>query len=80
MQSRYRIELLSEQPVIFQLFPRDPGEAGFIESLRIRFAADLQYVEMVEMNERGGDKTLLRFEDVQRNLDLPPEAFSAPEF
>jgi len=80
LQSRYRIELLSEQPVTFKLFPRDPGEAGFIASLQIRFAADLGYVETVTMSEQGGDETLLRFEEVRLNQKLPPDAFSAPEF
>lgn len=80
LRSRYRIELRSEQPVVFQLFPRDPGEANFIESLQVHFAADLRYVETVEMDEKGGDKTLLRFQDVQLNQELPAGAFTAPEF
>jgi len=80
LQSRYRIELRSEQPVVFQLFPLDKGEAGLIESLQIRFSSDLVYVETVEMNEQSGDKTLLRFQEVQLNQDLPPAAFVAPEF
>ena len=80
LRSRYRIELRSDQPVAFQLFPLDPGEAGLIESLLVRFSVDLAYVETVEMNEQGGDKTLLRFEKVQLNQDLPADAFSAPEF
>lgn len=80
LQSRYRIELLGEQPVRLQLFPLDLGEAGFIEQLQILFAADSSHVELVEMYEAGGDKTLLRFEKVQVNRVLPAEAFQVPEF
>lgn len=80
LQSRYRIELLATQPVRLQLFPRDQGEAGFIEQLQILFAADNSHVELVEMFEVGGDKTLLRFEQVQINQRLPADAFQVPEF
>ena len=80
LRSRYRIELLAAQPIRLQLFPLDQGEAGFIEQLQILFAADSGHVELVEMHEAGGDKTLLRFEQVQINQPLPAEAFQVPEF
>jgi outer membrane lipoprotein-sorting protein len=79
LKSRYRIELLSNQPVRLQLFPLDEGEASFVEQLQILFAADSSHVERVEMYEVGGDKTLLRFGNVQLNQPLPVEAFQAPE-
>ncbi len=78
--SRYQIELINEQPVQLKLIPLDQGEAGFIEHLQIRFAADQSYVETVEMNEKGGDKTLLHFKDVQLNRELTADAFKAPRF
>jgi outer membrane lipoprotein-sorting protein len=79
LKSRYRIVLLSEQPVRLQLFPLDRGEAGFIEQLQILFAADCRYVELVEMYEVGGDKTMLRFAKVEVNQPLPADAFLAPK-
>lgn len=79
LQSRYRIELLAEQPVRLQLFPLDQGEAGFVEQLQILFAEDSSHVQQVEMHEAGGDKTLLRFAEVLINQPLPAEAFQAPE-
>jgi outer membrane lipoprotein-sorting protein len=80
LRSRYRIELLTEQPIRLQLFPLDQGEAGFIEQLQILFSADSSHVELVEMHEAGGDKTLLHFEQVQINQALPAAAFQTPEF
>lgn len=80
LKSRYRIELLSEQPARLQLVPLDPGEAGFIEQLQILFAADNSHVARVEMHEAGGDKTVLRFENVRMNQPLPADAFQPPEF
>jgi outer membrane lipoprotein-sorting protein len=79
LKSRYRIELLSAQPVRLQLFPRDQGEAGFIDRLQIIFSVNNSHVEQVEMHEVGGDRTLLRFENAQINQPLPVEAFQAPE-
>jgi outer membrane lipoprotein-sorting protein len=80
LRSRYRIELLAEQPVRLQLFPLNSGEAGFIEQLQILFSADSRYVVRVEMHEAGGDQTLLHFEQVQINQPLPAAAFLVPEF
>ena len=80
LRSRYRIELLAEQPIRLQLFPLDPAETGFIEQLQILFAADSSHVELVEMHEAGGDQTSLRFEQVQINQPLPVDAFQIPEF
>lgn len=79
LKSRYRIELLSAQPVRLQLFPLDQGEAGFIAQLQILFAVNNSHVEQVEMYEVGGDKTLLRFENAQINQSLPADVFQAPE-
>ena len=80
LKSRYRIQLVTEQPVRLQLFPLDQGEAGFIEQIQILFAIDSSHVELVEMHEVGGDKTLLRFENAQVNRSLPVDAFQVPEF
>ncbi len=80
LQKRYRIELLDTQPIRLKLLPRDQGEAGFIEQLQILFAADRSHVVEVEMFEKGGDKTRLRFTNVRINQPLTEETFKAPEF
>lgn len=80
LQSRYRIELVCEQPVRLQLFPLNEGEAGFIERLKILFTVDSTHVEQVEMHETGGDMTLLHFANARLNQPLPVDAFLAPEF
>ena len=80
LKSRYRIQLLTGQPVRLQLFPLDKGEVGFIELIQILFATDSSHIVLVEMHEAGGDKTLLRFENVQVNRSLPIDAFQVPEF
>lgn len=80
LQERYQVEVLAQKPILLQLFPRDQGEAGFIEQLQILFAADSSYVAQVEMFEAGGDKTLLRFEKVRINQPFAEDTFKAVEF
>ncbi len=79
LESRYRMELESEQPVRLKLYPLDDGEAGFIDYLNIVFADDRRYVAEVLLMEQGGDSTLLQFHDVVVNGVLPPDAFEVPE-
>ena len=79
LESRYRMELQSAEPVILHLYPLDPGEATFIKYLQIQFAADRRHVAEVLMVEHGEDSTLIRFVDVKINADLPVDAFQVPE-
>lgn len=80
LETRYQMELVTEQPVVMKLTPLDEGEAGFIDHLQISFADDRRYVAQVLMVEQGGDSTLLRFNDVEINSELPQDAFTSPEF
>jgi len=80
LQKRYRMALQSAEPVSLRLYPLDQGEAGFIDYLQILFADDRRHVAEVLMVEQEGDSTLLRFNDVQINTQLPATAFATPEF
>ncbi|NOQ52492.1 MAG: outer membrane lipoprotein carrier protein LolA [Desulfuromonadaceae bacterium] len=80
LQSRYRMELQSAEPVTLRLYPLDRGEAEFIDYLEILFAADRRHVAEVLMVEQEGDSTLLRFTDVEINTELPLDAFQVPGF
>ncbi len=79
LQQRYRMELATRVPVVLTLYPRDAGEAGFIDHLQVQFADDYSHVSEVVMVEQGGDRTLIRFTDVQINQPLPDEAFQVPK-
>ena len=80
LQSRYRMELQSVEPVTLHLYPLDQGETAFIDYLQIRFAADRSHVAEVLMVEQGGDYTLIRFVDVQINTELSADAFQVPGY
>lgn len=79
LTSRYRMELEALEPVTLKLLPRDEGEAGFIDHLKIVFAEDRSHVGAVHMVEQGGDMTLLLFDNVRINEALAADAFKAPE-
>ena len=57
LQTHYRMELKSEEPLCLQLTPRDQGEAGFIDHLEVTFSGDRSYVEQVLLAEQSGDST-----------------------
>ncbi|MFW6387274.1 MAG: outer membrane lipoprotein carrier protein LolA, partial [Thermodesulfobacteriota bacterium] len=80
LKTRYSMELIEAEPVTLRLVPRDEGEAEMIESLTIVFAPRRSHVAEVVMREQGGDRTRMRFTDVEVNATLPPRPFQAPEF
>jgi len=80
LEQRYHMELITLHPARLRLTPLDPGEAGFIDYLQILFADNRRHVDEVLLMEKGGDSTLLRFTDVQLNIELPEAIFSPPEF
>jgi len=80
LQQRYRMELVGDEAVALRLYPLDPGEAGFIDYLQVKFSADYSHVIEVLMAEQGGDSTLIRFTAVKINLPLPATVFQVPKF
>jgi len=80
LQHRYRMELVSNEPVTLKLYPLDSGEAGFLDHLRVQFSVDRSHVSEVQMIEQGGDSTVIRFTDVKVNSPLPADAFQVPTF
>ncbi|MDF1580910.1 MAG: outer membrane lipoprotein carrier protein LolA [Desulfuromonadales bacterium] len=73
LRERYQLEVLGENPATLKLMPRTGG--GFLDHLRIIFAADDTHVQQVEMHEQDGDATILRFSDATINQPLPDATF-----
>ncbi len=73
LRARYRISVVQSAPVILKLVPLDAG--GFLDHLEVAFAKDGRYPEMVEVHERGGDFTRIRFLNMSVNVPLPPSRF-----
>lgn len=80
LRERYRLALLTTEPVQLQLIPLDAGEGGFIEQIKVTFDPLQGYVTDVLILEQSGDSTGLRFSDVRINDSVAAEAFATPEF
>lgn len=75
LKREYRISVLSEAPAALRLEPRSAATAGFLNHLLISFSADGRYVKSVEVHEKDGDFTRIRFVNTQVNKPLQADLF-----
>lgn len=75
LKKEYRIAVLNEAPVTLRLEPRSAATAGFLHHLLINFSADGRYVRSVELHEKDGDFTRIRFQNTAVNRTLPADLF-----
>jgi outer membrane lipoprotein-sorting protein len=73
LRKEYRISLVREQPVQLRLDPLARG--GVLSHLLITFAADETHVESVEIHDRDGDFTRIRFLAATVNGPIARELF-----
>ncbi len=76
LKEQYRLRLLSQNPPILQLVPRDPAARRLISALEITFSADCRYVTKITIRESGPDYTVIKFNNVQINTPLPKNFFN----
>lgn len=75
LASRFRIVPGEGNPVTLKLLPRDPAESGGLAHVLVAFSADLARVTSVEVLERDGDLTRIRFSGTLINPQLDPGLF-----
>lgn len=75
LKKEYRITVLEQSPVALRLEPRSAASAGFLDHLLISFSADGKYVRSVELHEKDGDYTRIRFVNTAVNKPLPAGLF-----
>lgn len=76
LRKEYRIAVISEKPVVLRLEPLfETG--GFLDHLRISFVEDGRHVKSVELHEKDGDYTRIRFENTLINQPLADGLFGA---
>lgn len=70
LKKEYKIVVLKESPVSLRLEPRSATLQGFIHYLLVNFSADGKYVRSVELHEKDGDYTRIRFVNTVVNKPL----------
>lgn len=73
LRKEYRLSLVSEKPVVLRLDPLAKG--GVLSHLLIGFAAAETHVEKVEIHDRDGDFTRIRFLAATVNAPVAKELF-----
>jgi outer membrane lipoprotein-sorting protein len=61
IEQRYAVLFVREDPIILKLVPRSSKEKKYIDHILISFEADTNYANAVDIVEKGGDSTRLRF-------------------
>jgi outer membrane lipoprotein-sorting protein len=75
LNKEYRVTVLQESPVTLRLEPRSATTAQFLHHLLIGFAPDGRYVRSVELHEKDGDFTRIRFVNTVVNQPLSADLF-----
>ncbi len=73
MRRDYRIAVVSEAPITLQLEPLAAN--AFVARVTMVFSKSGDHVESVTVEEKGGDRTVMRFTDVEVNRPLPDGLF-----
>ena len=74
LRAHYRIRVVGSKPVRLRLEPLF-ATGGFLDHLEIRFAPDGSHVQQVELHEKDGDYTRIRFSDTVVNGPLADGLF-----
>jgi len=76
LSKMFDIAVESDAPAILKLAPKNTDGENPVRSIRITFASDDSSIAAIEINEREGDSTTLRFYDTKVNAALDPALFT----
>lgn len=69
------LSLESREPVVVILTPAREGVRQYLELIRLKFAKDATHITEVEVREKDGDFTRIRFYNTRVNPTLPSNLF-----
>jgi len=76
MLKEYHIKIINQSPIVLQFIPHKTVVAGnLIESITISFQEDERYIRQIEIKEKCGDNTLLKFVDTCLNCPVDSSAW-----
>jgi outer membrane lipoprotein-sorting protein len=70
IEQRYIVSVVKEDPISLKLVPRSSQEKKYIDHILISFEAETHYANAVDIIEKGGDSTRIRFSNMIIN-NLP---------
>ena len=72
----YDISLVKSKPVTLFFAPKSSSPvSGVIESVKVTFREDEAYIKEIDILEKSGDETLLKFENTLLNVLLDPSVW-----
>jgi outer membrane lipoprotein-sorting protein len=75
IRKRYRIIVAPNAPISVVLTPRGQAEKAFLDRLLILFSSDLRHVQSIQIHEKNGDASRIRFFRIRINAPVDPELF-----
>jgi len=70
----YAISQRSETPAVFVFTPKpDTPAAKMLRAVTVTFREDKRYLTSIQIDEAGGDTTVLRFEETELNKPFDPK-------
>lgn len=80
MLGEYEVRVLGREPITLEFVPRETALAReVIERVTVTFGRDERYIRRMEILERRGDRTLLRFVNTLLNTPIPPSAWKVEQ-
>jgi outer membrane lipoprotein-sorting protein len=80
MLGEYEVTVLGTAPTCLEFVPRDTALAReVIDRVTVTFASDESYIHQIRIVEKGGDRTLLTFENSRLNSPIPPSAWKVKQ-
>jgi outer membrane lipoprotein-sorting protein len=77
LAKEYDITRRSEAPAVFVFVPKpDTAPAKMLKSVAVTFREDERYIASIQIDDRGGDVTVLKFEGTEINVPLGPEEWN----
>jgi outer membrane lipoprotein-sorting protein len=75
IEQRYVVSVVKEDPIALKLAPRSSQEKKYIDHILISFETDTHYANAVDIFEKGGDSTRIRFSNMIINNSPQKELF-----
>ena len=75
IEQRYTVSVVKENPISLKLVPRSSKEKQYIDHILVSFEAETDYSNAVDIIEKGGDSTRIRFFNMIINNSPQKELF-----